>query len=74
MSDKTLIAYWERHQDQFGRLSKEEFDALVRDGEFVEGPLRTDLTDFMQEFGPYSPRRHALGKLRDGRLIFTQIQ
>lgn len=70
---KELIWCWEKRKDEFIELPKSEFDCLVRAGKFEAGPLRTDHSKFMQEYGPYSPERWAFGKLLDGRLVRAKV-
>jgi len=69
-----LIRRWEHCKSDFLELSKKEFDDMVKAGKFAEGPIKTGLSAFMREFGPYSPERWAFGKLCDGRLVCAKIQ
>ena len=65
---------WENDRSSFTEIPKVEFDVMVREGSFESGPLRTELSAFMREFGPYSPERWAFGQLADGRRVCAKIQ
>lgn len=54
---------WANNRDSFVELSKAEFDELVRSGKFSKGPLQARHSQFMQEFGPYSPGTWVFGEL-----------
>lgn len=52
-------------------ISKEEFDNLAKSDEFEDGP---HMEGFGDGYGhPYNPWRQAFGKLKDGRLVFTEL-
>lgn len=64
---------WENDRDNFTEVDKTTFDTHCRNGEFDTGPLRTEHSDWMREFGPYDPERWAFGELKDGRRICAKI-
>ena len=64
---------WENDRSSFTEIPKAEFDALVRANRFALGPLRTDLSRWMKEFGPYSPERWAFGETDEGKRICTKV-
>ena len=64
---------WESKRDSFVELPRAEFDELAQSDKFVKGPLRTEHSRFMQEFGPYSPEQWAFGELEDGKRVCVKI-
>jgi hypothetical protein len=70
----SIEAAWENQRDSFAELPKPEFDGLYRGKHFAVGPLRTDLSKWGKEFGPYNPERWAFGELTDGRRVCAKIQ
>ena len=69
----TISNLWENENNKFIKLDKKEFDALCKTKEFEEGPLLAESSSWMNEFGPYNPHKNAFGKLKDGRLVYIDI-
>ncbi len=67
-----LTSRWKANPDSFVEVPKAEFDNCARAGSFTEGPFVAGPTEFMREFGPYSPERWAFGLLLDGRYVKTE--
>lgn len=68
-----LTDLFEMSYDSFACLPREEFDALARGGQFIEGPVVANPPKWMTEFGPYNPHRWAFGRLQDGRLVKCDV-
>ena len=58
-------------EGKFECLSEEEFNKLVESEKFEVGPFKEDFGSGHGE--PYNPWRQAFGKLKDGRLVFTEL-
>jgi len=52
-------------------LPKAEFDKLLDEGAFVDGPFRETFGSGHGE--PYNPNRQAFGRLKDGRVVFMEL-
>lgn len=52
-------------------IEKREFDELVRNKQFVEGPFKDAIGDGYGD--PYNPNRQAFGTLKDGRVIYCEL-
>lgn len=52
-------------------LTKAAFDKKASDGEFADGPFRDSFGDGYGE--PYNPFRQAFGKLKNGMLVFCEL-
>ncbi len=71
MNDRDkLSSDWEHNAPLYGKLSKVEFAALYHDGQFKSEPLQAKPSKWMQEFGPYDPKRPAFGILKDGQKVW----
>jgi hypothetical protein len=69
----TLEIKYETDPSSFAELSKADFDELVRSGMFSKGPVVEEHSEFMQEFGPYSPERWAFGRLNNGEYVKAKV-
>lgn len=68
MSD-ALQRKWEGDHKAFTILTKDVFDELCDAKQFVDGPIVSEPSKWMNEFGPYNPHRWAFGLLNDGRYV-----
>ena len=64
-----LVQLFEANPDQFTEIPKTDFDNACRNKEFSEGPIVTEKSRELKEFGPYDPYRWAFGQKKDGVLI-----
>lgn len=71
--DASLKIQWEYGRESFETLDKSEFDRLLREKQFTAGPLIGEPSQWMREFGPYSPEQVAFGQLIDGRFVCCDI-
>lgn len=53
------------------QLTKVEFNKLCRNGAFEDGPFSDSFGDGYGE--PYNPWRQAFGRLKDGRVVWTEL-
>ncbi len=65
------LCFCEKHNGDREELSKEDFDALCREKQFVIGPLKDAFGDAALE--PYNPNRQVFGKLKDGRIVYAEL-
>ena len=62
---------WENEVEKPILLTKEDFDAHAKAGDFEVGPHRDNFGDSYGE--PYNPNRQAFGKLKDGRFVYCEL-
>lgn len=53
-------------------VPKKEFDVLMNEPGFVDGPFVETFGDGYGE--PYNPNRQAFGELKDGRGVFCELR
>jgi hypothetical protein len=54
------------------QIKKSEFDELVKNKQFSDGPYLDTFGDGYGE--PYNPNRHAWGKLKNGKEVWAYVR